>query len=368
MIIDITSFGQNAEQTELPELGGVVDITPEDFRVGSFKEDIPEEEPEVIEEEPQEDSTESTKAEEVEETDDVESYSEVKEYFEKASSLNILKTPEGFEWDDKDPYGSLEKVTDYTNNQLLAQVENSFYSQFKDPVLRQVVSTALEGGSFIDVAELITQTQEINTYDKLDVSDEEQASKLYADYLEKTTKFNSNKISKLLDLAKEDDELEELATEAKLYFLEEAKAKSAALTQAALQEKEAAEVRAKEYWTNFYSALNERQIGDDVKKDIQTAFQVTDNNVFKYQEVFGEVTKNSDHFIDLLMFLNTYDPEKGFNYEREVRKQATQTAKSFKERIEKEITRNSSKGNPSDRKGEKIIPRKNSYMENIRRY
>lgn len=389
MIIDITSFGQSTEQPGTPELGGVIDITPQDFTRTNYSEEnsTVEEVEETIDENQNEESPENTEntqeteeIEEIEETEEIEdtteentsddsdeenSIGEVKDYFNKATTLNILHTPEGFEWDDEDPYGSLEKVTDFTNNKLLDQVADNFYSQFKDPILRQVVDAALAGGSFMDVAKLITQTEEINTYEKLDVSNEDDATKLYSDYLQSTTKFKGGKINKLLDLAKEDDELEELASEAKEYFLEQAKAEADALTKTALQDKKAAEIRAEEYWTGFYSTLNERQIGDEVKKDIQTSFQVTDNNVFKYQEVFGEVTKNSDHFIDLLMFLNTYDASTGFTYEREERKNNTRTAKSFKERIEKEITRNSSKGNVTSKRN-KIVPKRNSYMKNIR--
>ena len=378
MIIDITSFGDEPSLDQ-PIEGGVIDITPEGFNspVEEIEEINPEEE--TVEEE---ETTENEEVEEssenedlnIEESDDEEEeteYSEARQYFEQATTLNILQTPEDFEWDENDPLGSIEKATEYTNNILLKQVQDNFYSQFKDPLLQQIVDTALQGGSFLDVSELVNKTGEVNSYENMDITNEDQASKLYEDYLKETTKFKSNKIKRLVDIAKDDDELIDLAAEAKEYFIDKSFENIRAQVQEAERLKKQQEEQAKEYWTGFNNTLSSSNLSTPVKERVRDSFSLVESNgqkTLKYQDTFNRVSQNPEHFIDLLVFLNSYDPQQGFNFEREVKKVASQQANTFKERLEKAISTKTSAGKSTTKNRSRIVPKRSDYQKNIRRY
>jgi len=381
MIIDITSFGEEPSLDQ-PNEGGVIDITPEGFN-------SPPKEPEIIDITPEEDSEETddeeVDIEEDEEQDqenesdesddddeeDEDEYSEARQYFEQATTLNILQTPEDFEWDENDPLGSIEKATEYTNQVLLQKVEENFYSQFKDPLLQQIVDTAIKGGSFLDVTELVNKTNDVSLYENMDITDEDDASKLYEEYLKETTKFKSSKINRLIDIAKEDDELVDLAAEAKEYFIEKNFQKIKQQVEQAEQMKKQQEQQAKQYWTGFNQTLESSNLNTSLKERVMDSFSLVENNgqkTLKYQDTFNRVSQNPQHFIDLLVFLNSYDPEQGFNFEREVKKVATKQANSFKERLEKAITTKTSAGKSTTKNKSKIVPKKSDYQKNIRRY
>ena len=380
MIIDITSFGEEPSLDQ-PNEGGVIDITPEGFNSPKEPEIIditPEEDSEetddeevdIEEDEEQDQENESDESDDDDEEDEDE-YSEARQYFEQATTLNILQTPEDFEWDENDPLGSIEKATEYTNQVLLQKVEENFYSQFKDPLLQQIVDTAIKGGSFLDVTELVNKTNDVSLYENMDITDENDASKLYEEYLKETTKFKSSKINRLIDIAKEDDELVDLAAEAKEYFIEKNFQKIKQQVQEAEQMKKQQEQQAKQYWTGFNQTLESSNLNTSLKERVMDSFSLVENNgqkTLKYQDTFNRVSQNPQHFIDLLVFLNSYDPEQGFNFEREVKKVATKQANSFKERLEKAITTKTSAGKSTTKNKSKIVPKKSDYQKNIRRY
>jgi len=380
MIIDITSFGEEPSLDQ-PNEGGVIDITPEGFNSPKEPEIIditPEEDSEetddeevdIEEDEEQDQENESDESDDDDEEDEDE-YSEARQYFEQATTLNILQTPEDFEWDENDPLGSIEKATEYTNQVLLQKVEENFYSQFKDPLLQQIVDTAIKGGSFLDVTELVNKTNDVSLYENMDITDEDDASKLYEEYLKETTKFKSSKINRLIDIAKEDDELVDLAAEAKEYFIEKNFQKIKQQVQEAEQMKKQQEQQAKQYWTGFNQTLESSNLNSSLKERVMNSFSLVENNgqkTLKYQDTFNRVSQNPQHFIDLLVFLNSYDPEQGFNFEREVKKVATKQANSFKERLEKAITTKTSAGKSTTKNKSKIVPKKSDYQKNIRRY
>jgi hypothetical protein len=380
MIIDITSFGEEPSLDQ-PNEGGVIDITPEGFNSPKEPEIIditPEEDSEetddeevdIEEDEEQDQENESDESDDDDEEDEDE-YSEARQYFEQATTLNILQTPEDFEWDENDPLGSIEKATEYTNQVLLQKVEENFYSQFKDPLLQQIVDTAIKGGSFLDVTELVNKTNDVSLYENMDITDENDASKLYEEYLKETTKFKSSKINRLIDIAKEDDELVDLAAEAKEYFIEKNFQKIKQQVEQAEQMKKQQEQQAKQYWTGFNQTLESSNLNTSLKERVMDSFSLVENNgqkTLKYQDTFNRVSQNPQHFIDLLVFLNSYDPEQGFNFEREVKKVATKQANSFKERLEKAITTKTSAGKSTTKNKSKIVPKKSDYQKNIRRY
>lgn len=380
MIIDITSFGEEPSLDQ-PNEGGVIDITPEGFNSPKEPEIIditPEEDSEetddeevdIEEDEEQDQENESDESDDDDEEDEDE-YSEARQYFEQATTLNILQTPEDFEWDENDPLGSIEKATEYTNQVLLQKVEENFYSQFKDPLLQQIVDTAIKGGSFLDVTELVNKTNDVSLYENMDITDEDDASKLYEEYLKETTKFKSSKINRLIDIAKEDDELVDLAAEAKEYFIEKNFQKIKQQVEQAEQMKKQQEQQAKQYWTGFNQTLESSNLNSSLKERVMDSFSLVENNgqkTLKYQDTFNRVSQNPQHFIDLLVFLNSYDPEQGFNFEREVKKVATKQANSFKERLEKAITTKTSAGKSTTKNKSKIVPKKSDYQKNIRRY
>jgi hypothetical protein len=380
MIIDITSFGEEPSLDQ-PNEGGVIDITPEGFNSPKEPEIIditPEEDSEetddeevdIEEDEEQDQENESDESDDDDEEDEDE-YSEARQYFEQATTLNILQTPEDFEWDENDPLGSIEKATEYTNQVLLQKVEENFYSQFKDPLLQQIVDTAIKGGSFLDVTELVNKTNDVSLYENMDITDEDDASKLYEEYLKETTKFKSSKINRLIDIAKEDDELVDLAAEAKEYFIEKNFQKIKQQVEQAEQMKKQQEQQAKQYWTGFNQTLESSNLNTSLKERVMDSFSLVENNgqkTLKYQDTFNRVSQNPQHFIDLLVFLNSYDPEQGFNFEREVKKVATKQANSFKERLEKAITTKTSAGKSTTKNKSKIVPKKSDYQKNIRRY
>ena len=381
MIIDITSFGEEPSLDQ-PNEGGVIDITPEGFNSPKEPEIIditPEEDSEetddeevdIEEDEEQDQENESDESDEDDDEEDEDEYSEARQYFEQATTLNILQTPEDFEWDENDPLGSIEKATEYTNQVLLQKVEENFYSQFKDPLLQQIVDTAIKGGSFLDVTELVNKTNDVSLYENMDITDEDDASKLYEEYLKETTKFKSSKINRLIDIAKEDDELVDLAAEAKEYFIEKNFQKIKQQVEQAEQMKKQQEQQAKQYWTGFNQTLESSNLNSSLKERVMNSFSLVENNgqkTLKYQDTFNRVSQNPQHFIDLLVFLNSYDPEQGFNFEREVKKVATKQANSFKERLEKAITTKTSAGKSTTKNKSKIVPKKSDYQKNIRRY
>ena len=381
MIIDITSFGEEPSLDQ-PNEGGVIDITPEGFNSPKEPEIIditPEEDSEetddeevdIEEDEEQDQENESDESDEDDDEEDEDEYSEARQYFEQATTLNILQTPEDFEWDENDPLGSIEKATEYTNQVLLQKVEENFYSQFKDPLLQQIVDTAIKGGSFLDVTELVNKTNDVSLYENMDITDEDDASKLYEEYLKETTKFKSSKINRLIDIAKEDDELVDLAAEAKEYFIEKNFQKIKQQVEQAEQMKKQQEQQAKQYWTGFNQTLESSNLNTSLKERVMDSFSLVENNgqkTLKYQDTFNRVSQNPQHFIDLLVFLNSYDPEQGFNFEREVKKVATKQANSFKERLEKAITTKTSAGKSTTKNKSKIVPKKSDYQKNIRRY
>lgn len=392
MIIDITSFGEEPS-LEQPTEGGVIDITPDDFHSKTEEEpeviDIASEDEEEIIDDTKEDSKDQQENvdEEADETNEVDEndeededydeedeeddYSEARQYFEQATTLDILKTPEGFEWDENDPIGSIEKATEYTNSVLLEQVQNNFYSQFKDPLLKQIVDTALKGGDFLDVTKLVKNTEEVTSYDSRDITDEDDASSLYEEYLRETTKFKDSKIKRLIDIAKEDDELVDLAAEAKEYFIDKNFQKIQQDVQQAEQIKKEQEARAKQYWNGFNETLQNSNLNENLKERVMDSFSVVNNNgaqTLKYQDTFNRVSQNPQHFIDLLVFLNSYDSDKGFSFEREAKKVVSKETNSFKERLEKAITTKTSLGKSSTKKKRKIVPKRNQYQKNIRRY
>jgi len=310
MIQQITGTSIAKDSTEIVDLQEDKKLSPEEEDIQKKKDIIEQiksggKEPAYIEEE------EEKKEETTEEISVEDSPEKLKEIIEARIALGAIKgLPEDFLENFEGTEAQLEEVLKYDEEARREEVENSFFDEFQDPFLRDLVKYGLEGGRFADLPRYVEQQQREIDYGSADISKPEIAKAVLTDYL--TQKGLSEKqIKRQIEAIEDEDAVEEEAKTAQEYFVNSAQetrkkmAKDDAIKMAETRKSQEA------YKRDFQKELKSSKLARQEEQAIVSMLEVEDN-LFAFQKKEIEIQRNPAHFIDYLRYINSYNPKEGF--------------------------------------------------------
>jgi len=110
-------------------------------------------------------------------------------YFNLATTLGVLETPEDFQFDEKDPEGSILKAAEYTAQINYAKAEQALLAEVQDKNLAGLIQHGIEGGKFADLEKYFSATKQEIDFERIDLDKEENQIKVYREYLKGTGRF-----------------------------------------------------------------------------------------------------------------------------------------------------------------------------------
>lgn len=294
-------------------------------------------------------------------------------YFNLATSLGVLKLPEGFEFNEENPEESLQAAAEFTYQENYRQAQETLLNELQDPFLARLIEHGVNGGSFADLKEFFLTAQQELDYSNIDLSKEDNQVRVYKDYLNSTGKFSEARINQLIDLLQEDDELASEAEKARDYFIQESQKKQDNLNQQASQTRKGEEAAMRRRQEQFVGALQESGFSKIQQQKVLNSFNVVelDNGMQlrNFEKTLVDVQRNPRHFIELLTLLNEYDSDKGFSFARVEKQKETKATKAVLEKFKEAATHVSmNRGAKRSVEDRPIVPRDNPYVGNIKRY
>lgn len=242
---------------------------------------------------------------------------EIKGLYSKMQEMGVfIGLPEDFEFD-----GTPEKLEEAfkfdqeTRNKL---AYNQVVGKIQDPLLQEAIDYGMKGGQFADFASYLDAQRDFANVETLEVKSEDQAKELVIRKL----KAQGIKEQKIIDLYLEDIQdtkgsFMDSGKEAADYFKAEAKNQKDQLKQAAVAEAQNQNKINAEYEKKFMDNLKNSGLNERAQERVVAMFDpVTLKNgqtYSKHELIKYQVEENPAHFIQLLDFLNTYNPEKGFD-------------------------------------------------------
>lgn len=292
-------------------------------------------------------------------------------YFNLATTLGVLEIPEDFQFDEKDPEGSILKAAEYTAQINYAKAEQALLAEVQDKNLAGLIQHGIEGGKFADLEKYFSATKQEIDFEKIDLDKEENQIKVYKEYLKGTGRFTEDKINRFIDALQEEDGLLEEAQKAKDYFIQEAKSVKENLTKQAAEQNKAEQRLMQERQDQFMSTLTNSGFSKPQQQKILNSFNAVEldngRKVRAFEKTLMEVQANPKHYIEFLVLLDEYDKEKGFTFKKAEKQKETEITKSVLEKL-KEAAPNLGKGKTGSIEDRPIIPRENPYVKNIARY
>lgn len=174
-------------------------------------------------------------------------------------------------------------------------------------------------------------------YDKLDLDDENVQNSVMFNYYKQTSKYSDEKIEKLIARLKDADALKETAEEtvAELKQIRE-EAKSKLIDDQKKQHADYLKEVAKET-ERFEKSFEEYKAPADRKEKIQKMFTVGKDNKVPFNDTMNTIRSNYDHLLQLSDLLLDYDPKKGFNMDRFIKKAQTEKVSNLRNILEERI-------------------------------
>ncbi len=301
------------------------------------------------------------------ETDDFDPYA----YYTLGTTLGVLEVPEGFEFDEKDPEGSILKAAEYTSDLNYRKAEEALLSEIQDQGLADLVKHGIEGGKFADLEKFFQATKQEIDYEKIDLDKEENQVTVYREYLKSTGRFTDSKIDKFIDALQDEDGLQDEAQKAKDYFIQEARSKKETLTREAQERSRSEQRMLQERQEKFMSALGSSSYSKPQQQKILNSFSSVELNdgrkMRAFEKTLVDIQTNPKHYIEFLALLNEYDNEKGFSFKKVDKQKETEITKGVLDKL-REAAPTIGKGNRGAIEDKPIVPKENPYLKNITRY
>lgn len=250
---------------------------------------------------------------------------------------NLLDVDEGFEFD-----GTIEKFEEAVKQTKKKQLEKGvdMILDSIDPNMATILEYAIQGGKDID--EVFNYLKGVTPDVEYDLEKEEDQEAVMREYYKKTTRFSDAKISKLIKIAKDNDELEEEAEDAlgKLDKIKE-KEEEEFVKKAELQKQQELQ-RIQKLHDDFVSTTQKMNYNDQRSKEIIASIFDTVNygkkigKMSKFNRVNQMIRSNIEHTTQLADIFLHYDPKTGFKkFFESVQKDAkSKTTKTIRDNIQ----------------------------------
>lgn len=236
------------------------------------------------------------------------------ENFNIAKALGTLITPDDFVYDGTPE--AAEKAVEFTRKHWEDQGKAELLNKMQDPYLKEIVNYGLEAGSFADLDGFKTSLKEHLDASKVDLTNVDQAKSIVEKHL-KATGVQVGMIKKIINLAEEDDELEQLGVDAKNYFIAKAEEDIIGKKQKDFQAAQNLKIAQAEYENKFMESLKTKELMAEDRNNILNAFNNIEfqngSTMPEYQYKLEQIKQNPSDFIDLLKILGKYEAGKGFN-------------------------------------------------------
>jgi hypothetical protein len=269
-----------------------------------------------------------------EDNDTPEGGSEYESYFNFLKDQGLLILGEEFEFD-----GSLEgfeKAIETTRNNMANQGAMMIWNQLPEDY-RLVLQHGLAGGNDISQVREIVSSQ--TDLDKLDIEDEITQERILETYLQRTTKYNKDRIARSISRLKASGDLEEEAETALSELKDIYKEEREALVQEQMKEKEENNKRLQESYTNFTQVVEDMKLPESKKKKlVSSVWSVGDYGDYKDVSYFNYVDymikSNPEHLAQLAEMYLDYDPDKGFQSDKARKRAKSEVTKTFRDSID----------------------------------
>lgn len=330
-----------------PSLG--VDPTEDDLKTDS-KDDNDDDDPieddnNPFGDEPEEDDSEDEdepdpisapkpeKSEPEEESENDESSSIYDQFYSVLTSEGILSAPDDFEFDGTPE--SLQEVLDHTKQQLTTSVAQALWERLPED-FRSILDYGLSGGT--DLNTLLKSRQEL-TLDNVDLDNTSHQREVMRKYFKETTKYDEDRIERMIDKLDTVGTLQEDAAEALDDLKEIISQREKELVEQKKLEREQALQQAQEIRQQIFDIVDNTEYLPPQRKNKVKAFMfnpITRNKVSDtdFNRVLQSVYSNPEHLIQLADLMYDYDPKKGLNLERFQKASKSSAARKLKEKLE----------------------------------
>lgn len=255
------------------------------------------------------------------------------QFYSVLTSEGILSTPEDFEFDGTPE--KLQEVLDYTKQELSMSIAKGLWEKLPED-FRSILDYGLAGGT--DLNELLKSRQELSL-DQVDLDNTSHQREVMRKYFKETTKYDEDRIERMIDKLDTVGTLQEDAAEA-LDDLRDiiTQREQELVKQQELARKQQME-QAQQVRQRMFEVVDETPYIPDSRKGKVKAFlfnPVTRNQVqdTDFNRALNSIYTNPEHLVQLADLLYDYDPKKGLNLERFKKAQKSTAAKKLKEKLE----------------------------------
>lgn len=255
------------------------------------------------------------------------------QFYSVLTSEGILSAPDDFEFDGTPE--KLQEVLDYTKQELSMSIAKGLWERLPED-FRSILDYGLAGGT--DLNELLKSRQELSL-DQVDLDNTSHQREVMRKYFKETTKYDEDRIERMIDKLDTVGTLQEDAAEAldDLRDIITQKEKEA-IEQQELRRKQQME-QAQQVRQRMFEVVDETPYIPDNRKGKVKAFlfnPVTRNQVqdTDFNRALNSIYTNPEHLVQLADLLYDYDPKKGLNLERFKKAQKSTAAKKLKEKLE----------------------------------
>lgn len=255
-------------------------------------------------------------------------------FFEIFKDAEIIKTSDDFNFD-----GSLSsfeealaQTKDIQQKQIAEDIINSFPPEFKD-----FASYVLNGGTSVkDFLNLYKDEEDVQSIEPDSI--ENQRSILYA-YYKATTNYNDDKIDRLISRLEASDSLAEEAIDAKEELKEIYKEKRTQLELERDNKAKELEQNFQKFKSDITKAVSELDQIPTTRKGKVQAFLLNmsqrDSSIdTDFNRTLKLISTNPTHIAQLADILLDYDPQKGINQDRLLKKQKTAAVSDLRKKLE----------------------------------
>lgn len=236
-------------------------------------------------------------------------------YVQGMIDLGLINTPEGFTIDKDFNEEKLRELLDYDAKFRDEQSQNALRAGIQDPKVFEIIDFAMKGGRFADVNKFFAVQNEEESFETLDITNEENAKNLILESYRRKG-INPKRAKDMLDLIIVNDELETEAEELKKEFVQAAKETKIKMTQAAAESNRKQQELEEKWRGDFYKSLDERKYKSEKRNQIVNSFNSvklqSGDTMPEWKYKFLVIQNNPQHFLEFLDILTAYNPEKGF--------------------------------------------------------
>lgn len=238
---------------------------------------------------------------------------EIGQLYEAGIGLGIFSQPENFEF--MPTLEKLHEVIQFTESTRQEQVLNNLLSAIPDPRIKDILDYALRGGKYADVYKYMTAVEQSDSWSTLNPKEPEEAEQLVNAYLTylKTPKTT---MELMLEKTKEDPgKFTALAEEARQFFHNQSELTRAEQKKQSQLAQEQADRETLNFHKEFNTALDRMKITGPARQnilDVFTTVNTSQGNMTKYEAIQAAAQLKPEHFIQLIVFMNSYDAKKGF--------------------------------------------------------